>query len=209
MPLRLWCCAGADEPEPVPYVLQLESGGPSSASEETWACRICLEEAPLSVPPCIRGDVAAARAALGKHGSEVVHLCDCTSAPYHTRCLLEQLETWANRRDWDRRCDVCTEPWWFMPPQTEEIRQAPAWVEWVGGEFRVAGLPGVRMVVGPGTGSSPAGPAIPLADAWQTVEMRFSEPCTVSGAGGYLTGDGLSALRVPWRRVRQVLGVNW
>lgn len=171
-------------------------------------CRICLE------PVVEARDDVEPRAAFGLEDDAVfVPLCDCTRLIYHVGCLRAQLEAWSNRDNWDRMCDVCHRAWKFMPGALPGNFDAPLhrWVAWEapGQVFRVRVrdgeggfgdnfIEGVELRVGPGTASTPAGPVVPMADAYATVEVVLPEPHT----GPYaIYFNGNVGRRVPWTTV--------
>ena len=167
-------------------------------------CRICLGavvEEDTTVAP---------RQAFGLEDQEVyVPLCDCTNQFYHVGCIYQQLEAWSNRATWDRCCDVCKEPWRFMPRNLPVTFDAPLhhWVAWDAEEkvFRVreevggeSFMEGVVLRVGPGTASTPSGPLIPMADAYTTVQVELPESPTGPLVRYF---EGTVGSRVPWPTV--------
>lgn len=197
------------EPDTVP-LMTLDNVFASEEDLESLfpECRICLQpvvEACEDVDP---------RAAFGLLDDQVfVPLCDCTRLIYHVGCMREQLSAWANRDNWDRKCDVCHRVWKFMPGALPRNFDAPLhhWVAWQPRErvFRVRQrspeggfgrefIGGVELRVGPGTASTPVGPVVPLADAYTTVEVVLPEPHT----GPYaIYFKGRVGRRVPWTTV--------
>lgn len=107
--------------------------------------------------------------------------CGCVGMPYHRACILEQFKAWANRDNWDRRCDVCGHAWDFLPRAQPEV-PPHTWTRWRDGGFDVPGT-GVRL-----TGAR--GERTALAEGYRTVNVEGLR------VPGYPDGQ-----RVPWDAV--------